>query len=260
MKNIKAFTLVELLTVIVIIGILVSILMPTLGAARNLAKDTRTMALIRVLDGALEQFNSNERIGGQYPPSSGVSALVAAGNTITPDGAQLLVLAVAGYDLMGTPGFGAAGTQYDYALARSGPYCDLQSVLKPLNQIPGYSSASGAPVVVDPFGMPILYYRADLTVGGNVLTNRYNRGDNSDITNNAGGVTHSSFDTDDAKFRALFTDPTATSLAGAGASIPYKKDSYLLWSAGVDKIYGYKSVGGGNIQSDDNANFPPIGK
>ena len=248
MKNIKAFTLVELLTVIVIISILVSILMPTLGAARNLAKDTRTLALIRVIDGGLEQFNSNERIGGQYPPSSGVTATVAAGNTITPDGAQLLVMAVAGYDLQGTPGFGASFNDYEYTLPRSGPYCDIQSVVKVLNTLPGYSSCAAAPVVVDPFGMPILYYRADLTQA--VANNRYNIADNADITTN-----HASF-TDATTFRAYITDPTASSLAGV--SVPYKKDSYLLWSAGVDKIYGYKS--GSTNQSDDNASFLSPGK
>lgn len=71
------FTLVELLTVIAIIALLIAILMPSLSAARNQAKNLKTSALLRAISAGLEMFkNENEiefRQSNGYPPSAGYS-------------------------------------------------------------------------------------------------------------------------------------------------------------------------------------------
>jgi type II secretory pathway pseudopilin PulG len=69
----SAFSLVELLTVIFIISLLIGILIPSLGAARNAAKKSKTNSDLRAIGTALELFkNDNERDfphTNGYPPS-----------------------------------------------------------------------------------------------------------------------------------------------------------------------------------------------
>lgn len=127
----RAFTLVEMLTVVVIVAILVGILVPTVNRARSKAKETVTRATIATLSTGLETFRADQRIGGAYPPSASdmtdangrllysvtnprETPLVGADPSVpTPlrilgnevSGASLLVWALAGADLLGTPGF-----------------------------------------------------------------------------------------------------------------------------------------------------------
>ena len=69
----RAFSLVELLTVMFIISALIAILVPSLNAARNSAKKTSTIATLNALKGGLDLFrNDNERQFARtngYPPS-----------------------------------------------------------------------------------------------------------------------------------------------------------------------------------------------
>lgn len=69
----KAFSLVELLTVIFIIGLLISILIPSISAARTSAKRATTAKTIDAIKVGLEMFkNDNERgfrRTNGYPPS-----------------------------------------------------------------------------------------------------------------------------------------------------------------------------------------------
>jgi prepilin-type N-terminal cleavage/methylation domain-containing protein len=68
-KKSKAFTLVELLTVIAIISILTGVSIMGLQEVRKKAQDTSTLASIRELQIALETYKS---VNGKYPisPSS----------------------------------------------------------------------------------------------------------------------------------------------------------------------------------------------
>lgn len=67
------FTLIELMTVIFIIGLLIGILIPSLTAARNAAKKTGTAAAIKALTSGLEAFRNDNgkdfRQTNGYPPS-----------------------------------------------------------------------------------------------------------------------------------------------------------------------------------------------
>ena len=69
----KAFSLVELLTVMFIISALIAILVPSLNAARNSAKKTSSLATLNALKSGLDMFrNDNERQFARtngYPPS-----------------------------------------------------------------------------------------------------------------------------------------------------------------------------------------------
>ncbi len=121
------FTLVELLVVIVIIGILVSLLVPAVGAVRKVARNTATSAAITSIGTGLETFKADAKLGGLYPPSYSDADPTVVGSTLqrgwvySPygnppnpvsfpiSGAGLLVWALTGADLLGTAGFPSFG-------------------------------------------------------------------------------------------------------------------------------------------------------
>jgi type II secretory pathway pseudopilin PulG len=197
------------MVVIGIIALLVGILLPAVNAARRAARVTASKATLTTISTGLEQFKADARIGGMYPPSGPddySNAIVNPQPVLANDqrsrdplsltGANLLVWALAGADLLGTPGFrdlNNNGTWQDdtgsdanepalnlYALdnngrpyhARSSAYVEIgkmkfpELVLKqpgkqdgyymPVNEVQSLMSSC----FLDNFGQPIVYMRA----------------------------------------------------------------------------------------------------
>jgi prepilin-type N-terminal cleavage/methylation domain-containing protein len=219
MNNRKAFTMVELIMVVIIIALLLGILLPAVSAIRAKAKETAEKAQLNTIEIALEAFKLDY---GDYPPSNWL--------TFPPPslftnycGAQKLSEALVGWDLMGfnpnsawrADGMDSTGTTSNYSLAtlsnRKGPYLDLAKAnvfpLRKLFNFSAYSPANPlAPdtnVICDVFkvrrtsdndstgkpimaGAPILYYKANTankTIDANYATNTliYDYSDNSPI-------------------------------------------------------------------------------
>jgi len=207
----KAFTIVELLTVMSIIVILIGLLIPALNKVKQYATNVKQRAQLHSIKTALELF-SNEFEG--YPDSG---ALDATGAPYC--GAMKLCEAIMGQDLLGVhsntlfraDGFDAQGTDLyppnidDLPLAlrdnnlkaRRGPYLQAENAnAYRLGEI--YSNTGGfqadAFVLCDVYGrqtvsgertgMPILYYKA------NTAYNFHdpNRAGGMTATNNNGNI------------------------------------------------------------------------
>jgi len=87
------FTLVELLVVLAIIGMLVTLLMPSIRMVRRMARETKQKSQFATINMALDAFKHDY---GDYPPSLDVD-----GNGEVYCGAEKLAEALVGKDLLG---------------------------------------------------------------------------------------------------------------------------------------------------------------
>ncbi len=267
----KAFTIIELLTVMSIIVILIGVLVPALNNVRKYAKKVKQLAQFNAINAAIELF-SNENDG--YPPSG---ALDGAGQPYC--GAMKLSEAMMGRDLLGfhpdsvfrADGLDATSTRpiylptADNIRARMGTLLQFENAnayrLGP--DIYGLGNTGpfqeNAYVLCDVYtrdmrtgqktGMPILYYKADASnylhdpnqvvdstdSGGNI----YNFYDNAPLVSlgkpweQAGGSSTPPALANPARFYRNTRNNQITTVRR-----PYRTDSYILISAGFDGEYG----------------------
>jgi type II secretory pathway pseudopilin PulG len=91
----KAFTIVELLTVLAVIALLIGLLVPSLNMARNAARVAKQKVQFVAIDQALLAFRNDY---GDYPPSVNPDPAYAG---LTYCGAHMLAEALLGWDLLG---------------------------------------------------------------------------------------------------------------------------------------------------------------
>ncbi len=270
----KAFTIIELLTVMSIIVILIGVLVPALNNVRRYAKKVKQKAQFNSIQAAIELFN-NENDG--YPPSG---AFDGVGQSYC--GAMKLCEAMMGRDLLGfhpdsvfrADGMNATNTRLVYPVpptpenvnARLGTLLQFENANAYRLGTDIYGSGNTAPfnenifVLCDVYtrdmrtgkktGMPILYYKADTSnylhdpngpmdatdSGGNI----YNFNDNQELValgkpwEKAGT---SSTTQHSLYYPARFYRNTRNNKI-ATVRRPYRTDSYILISAGFDGEYG----------------------
>jgi len=272
----QGFTVVELLTVLTVIAILVGILIPTVSFVRNTARTAKQTTQLATIDMAIMAFKGDH---GYYPPSDW---RVPNGYYC---GAQKLAVALVGQDLLGfhpdtswaaddlggvyNLGGMSEAQKSENLNKRTGPYLELTTANAFKLDSLFYNNTSPLDpntfVLCDSFGAknitvgtktvtvgtPILYFRANTSSklmsssqpwDGNI----YSLNDNLPLigfgsikdgkTHPLGGSTvfYSN------KTGGLI-DPKITAV-----NWPYRPDSYILISAGVDGLYG---------TSDDITNF-----
>ncbi len=186
----RAFTIVELLTVMSIIVILIGLMVPALNKVRRYARDVQQKAQLKAIDAAVELFN-NEFEG--YPPSTAVDSM-----NQPYCGSMKLCEALLGQDLLGfhtssvfrRDGLDAAGRiplyppnidamtpvlRENNLKARKGPFLPAENT--PTARLQDIYGTNIGPflgtsfVICDVYsrqmrsgekvGMPILYYKAD---------------------------------------------------------------------------------------------------
>jgi len=172
----RGFTLIELLTVVAIIALLISILLPSLSRARDQAKRAKVAGMLSGIDKALEMFHNDFN---QYPDSrlreDPITDYPGASNN-TLSGAHWLARALVGHDYEGVDAqglvMGQTPTTMDALqnMDRKGVYMegkmfardDDASKFNVSTTATSDFVPTGRPVVYDEsFGTPVLYYRAN---------------------------------------------------------------------------------------------------
>ncbi|UCC32618.1 MAG: prepilin-type N-terminal cleavage/methylation domain-containing protein [Phycisphaerales bacterium] len=320
-----AFTLIEILVVVTIIGLLVAVLLPAFGTVRTKAQYAQANAQFGALDTGLEMFRGEADIGGTYPPSASDNPtdrqLIAnpkgdKGDTVRISGAHLLVHAMLGADFLGTPGFrdfdrdgqwwndtygkpedsegayalstasgregqeihtryGGAGYVDEKMRDNAKSFRDLvdNNLIHNLDcSSPLRNITANERVFLDPWGTPILYYKANpaslLMTTSADASGIYSQEDNGIITGTKEGpLTIEGLNFGSGKIRdkdryhaiSVNISPAVTEelddiledpnyedsfarfildTAVPARPTPVRKDSYLLISAGPDAYYG----------------------
>lgn len=301
----KAFTMVELITVVSIIAILLGVLIPSITKVRNSAKEAKQKAQFTKLDMAIMTFKNDF---GDYPESNSQNG--ALGDY---EGTQKLTEALVGQDLLGyhpdsdfnpdelqtktvngtpipiypgfnDPGFNPTGGDKvefeDSIRKRVGPYIEASSsnayTIEDLFDHTRDGTGALIPashVICDTFeyrkieigdtgkyvkvGTPVLYYRA------NTANKKMDAGDYAgsiyDVTDNqglyeidrpepGGDQKEHLFNNSNGYYsgvsnEAIFYDQDVYKLIDPKVSKtnwkwPYRAESYILISAGLDGLYG----------------------
>jgi competence protein ComGC len=272
----KAFTIVELLTVMSIIVILIGLLVPALNKVKQYATNVKQRAQFHSIEAAVELFDS--QFGG-YPDSIHVPA--GPTGAFAYCGAEKLSEAMMGRDLMGfhpdstfrgdrTDGLGRALYTPITLAARPGPFLPLENAnAYPLGEL--YRTIAPFDpcdfVLCDVYnrvtnirtgkkvGMPVLYYKANTSKQSHDLLNPDNPDNIYDWRDNAELLRLGMpFDSAGRPHRLLsYTDPKGVAPPEpqgkrfywnirnekvSTISRPYRADSYILISAGWDGEYG----------------------
>jgi type II secretory pathway pseudopilin PulG len=268
-----AFTIVELLTVMSIIVILISLLLPALNAAKRFSRVVLQKNQFRNIGSGLQIYESDF---DEYPDSDALDVDNAA-----YCGAMKLAEVMAGQDGLAfhldsrltNDGADAGGTllyppnpsidnlrsRKEYLERRDIQICSLDD----LYESPGgtFSRTGDIALLCDVFrsvrnrntgrkmGMPVLYYRADtsrMSHDANDPTNTdniYNYLDNHTFLGMgvppSGSATHPLYAGGTVTGQVFYENTLNKTLEEeSGISRPHNKDSYILISAGWDGIYG----------------------
>lgn len=262
------FTLVELAVVLVIIGVIMSILVPSLAAARASARKVQSLAVMNNLSSAASQFITDRRtVPGYFSPAEmgdvangdfastnpagggrGFSSMqnvmldlaggIAGDQSLAADGTSILevgprpdrTVKVDVAQIGALPKTGGAAASKAYFIPDRTYFVAQQTVDRQAGTVDDHRAM---PTVVDAFGFPILAWAADDRVATITRTNA-----------------------NDLNFAAPASDPTGASLrrfywaqnyAALNASSLGGKGRNQQFGSGAGR--GFSMIGGGTGQS-----------
>ncbi len=245
-----AFTLIELLVVVAIIALLVSIMVPAVQKAMDIAKNAVVKTQFHNIGIGAEMFKNDRLAGnGDYPDSTWTSPIGA--NPPPRPGHVSLPIQLIGRDLRGyDPSDLYDNTNSDSF--RVGPYIKRESA-EFINLDGSGNPGDARPVMLCKWGEPILYFSAKPgSTAENTPDEVYEPGDILGpiyavkfnlikIAYWGEGTDHSddALVDDGPDYDTFYDAITNESLEDEfGLKIPYRGDSFILWSAGKDKEYG----------------------
>lgn len=211
----RGFTLVELLTIIIIIGMLVALVTPAITESRKQFKITQSKAIIEQIRMGVNLYNTDM---GSLPPSDGTyPALDGKTPKISgAGGAAGLVQCLLGYLPKESDGLSGPGFRTIRAGKKHGPYVSQKMTY-----------AGDPPIFQDAFSNDILYYRWYSAAGG------FRSSDNS---------------TGPSNIMTYVRNPHSKDSAH-----PYYKEDYLILSPGPDRQWAKPTTDTEKV--DDIANF-----
>lgn len=214
------FTLVELLAVIVILGILIGLVAPSVQTVRKMFLVDQTLGYMHQLSMGIDNYRTE--MLGELPPSNGSFPHPPDLNPASlSSGAAGLVQCLLGYMGSAQDGLAGPGFRVERAGTKHGPFVPQQMPL-----------AGSPPTFQDAFGNSILYYRFNTT------SRTYNQNDNSTLTPPA-----------PSNIMTYIKD------WGPGdTSHPYYREDYILLSPGPDRVW-VTQVTSATTKVDDIANF-----
>lgn len=214
----RGFTLVELLTVIIILGLLIGLVAPSVQTVRKMFLIDQTKAYMHQLTMGIGNYLTDV---GELPPSDG-SFPHPSSLTVSDlnSGAAGLVQSLTGYMGSDKDGLDGPGFRLKRAGPKFGPYVSQNMPV-----------AGDPPVFQDAFGNSILYYRFDSA------SRTYRSADNN-VTNVKGPPDPMTY----------VTDPRTND-----QSHPYYREDYILLSPGPNRVWD--QVNQNTTKTDDIANF-----
>lgn len=208
----RAFSLVEMLTVLAVIAIIISILVPTVASARTRARKAATENLMREISNAITQFQLAERrlpgpfsqqdLGSPQNTTIGVTALdnilveLAGGETSRPTAAGSIITLSprsgksVNVDVtrIGTPGPGVSSKAY----FKPDPKLFVKQQDPVGRRNTSDTTLPELPALIDPFGQPILaWVQNDLPADSQFAADQVSLGGNPArfyLTSNSGFI------------------------------------------------------------------------
>jgi len=214
----RGFTLVELLTIIIIIGMLVALVSPAITESRKQFKITQSRAIIEQIKMGINTYKNDmgslPPSDGSYPAPDGKTPRISGGK-----GAAGLVQCLLGYLPKEDDGLSGPGFRTRRAGKKHGPY---------VSQKMRY--AGDPPIFQDAFANDILYYRWHST------------------GQNSGGFRSSDNSTGPSNIMTYVRNPHSNDSAH-----PYYKEDYLILSPGPDRQWAEPTTDTEKV--DDITNF-----
>lgn len=267
-RPIAGFTLVELMTVLAIVVILVTILLPTISKMRRTAWVASTRAEIAAISGAVERYQQNysvypgpltdDQLYKKATPNNNSGVPDALGNLTNVTGSENLLLG-----LMGGLKLDAGVIKFDRTLVGTGPrtlgglpkktepFIDGVPITERPDTAPtdpnygdykdnsGEGTDSRIPEILDKFpngAMPILYLRAHVGLGGVVSIGGLDNGSQVRDANN--NVISTQYDLNSI---LPYTDPDASgNYIGEGKGL--KASEYTTTPSAGSFPHGLRTV------------------